>query len=119
MGYLAFPLRFRGSLLQRCDPVEAVVFLVESMARTPHGSWAGSESFGVRDLLAEAPRRPDVLKETVREMNRALADLGIDMVKVDSIQLESGPTGESRYLITLSSAAGPARTHSLRVKQPE
>jgi hypothetical protein len=118
MGYLAFPLRFRGPLLRRCDPVDAVVSVIEVMARTPHGSWAGSEVFGVRDLLAEAQRRPELLRDIVREMNRALEDLGIGLVKVESIQLESASAGESGYLITLAAASGPPRTHSVRVKQP-
>jgi hypothetical protein len=116
VGYVAFPLRFRGALLERCDRTQAVLALIEAMARTARGSWAGSGSFGIRDLLA-ASQRPGALQEAVRQINLALLDLGIDFIRAESVQLESLVGGEGHYLITFSS--GPGRTHSLRVKQPE
>jgi len=50
-----------------------------AMARTPHGKWAGSRHFGLRDFLEDARTRPERLQEAVGELNLAFADLGVNL----------------------------------------
>lgn len=118
MGFVAFPLRLAGALMQRCQEPGAVLSLIEAMARTPHGSWRGNLSFGLRDYFAEARRRPELPQEAVHELNEVLADLGITSVKVVSIQLETSDRDEDCYSVVLSAAAGSPGRHALMVRRP-
>jgi hypothetical protein len=106
LSCIAFPLRFEGGLLRRSSEPEAVVALVEAMARTPGGSWAGSSTFGLRDLLEDARRRPAVVPAMVAKLNLALTDLGISY-RVEAVDREpSVSRGIESYVLTLVPAAG-------------
>jgi hypothetical protein len=115
MSYIAFPLRLRGQLLARCDFAEALVALLGIMARTPRGSWRGLPAFGLRELLAESPKRRELLRQAVLEANAALAELGVEGIAVESIELDSVEGGESSYTVALASEQGANRAHSLKL----
>jgi|RhiMethySRZTD1v2_1073278.scaffolds.fasta_scaffold54653_7 hypothetical protein len=83
------------------------------MATTPHGSWRGSPHFGLRDLLEESRTKRERLAFATGELNRALADLGIDQLRVESLTCESAPGDEvGRWVVTLVAPDG-ARSVSL------
>jgi hypothetical protein len=104
---IAFPLRFEGGLLRRSSEAQAVVALVEAMARTPSGSWAGSSTFGLRDLLEDARLRPTVVPTMVAKLNLALTELGITSYRVEAMNREpSVSRGVESYALTLVPAAG-------------
>jgi hypothetical protein len=107
---LIFPLRFRAGFLRRGSEQEALIALFRVMAQTPKGSWAGSPSFGLRDLLEQHRRRPESTETIVKEMNGALDDLGLTYVRAERVVCESRPGDEiSRWSVTLvsSDAAHP------------
>jgi len=116
MSYIAFPLRLRAALLDRCEFPEALISLLGIMARTPQGSWPGSPSFGLRELLADAPRRRELLREAVLRANAGLAELGVEGVAVESIELDGVEGGESSYTAVLSSAGSASQAHSVKLR---
>ncbi len=110
MSFVAFPIRLENGFLRRFDEPSAVLSLIEIMARTPHGSWSGGIHFGLRDYLQEAAGRPAAPKMLLEEINRALADLGIEKYSVESIVREAGADGDSRvYAISLRSRDGASQ----------
>ena len=115
MPCIAFPLRLEGGLLKRCSEQEAIAAVVEAMARTPGGSWAGSSSFGLRDLLEEARFRPLVIPSLVSRLNRGLADLGLTSYRVEVMEREPSATrGVDSYVLTLApEVGGPGHQLSL------
>jgi hypothetical protein len=85
------------------------------MASTPHGSWAGSPAFGIRDLLEESRSRPDRIQIVLKEVNRALDDLGVTNVRAGAVSCESAPDEEvSRWVVTLVSAEDGTQAFDLR-----
>lgn len=83
------------------------------MASTPHGSWEGSQHFGLRDLLEQTTRRPEKVQLAVEEINHALDDLGITSFQVEGITCESPAGAEvNRWVVTLASKADRTRTYS-------
>jgi hypothetical protein len=66
--------------------------LLEIMARTPRGSWAGHHLFGFREFFPEVSKK-DLSQEsrtllsatTAKEINVVLADLGLTRYRVDSL----------------------------------
>lgn len=112
MGFVAFPIRCREGFLQRCDEPHAILSLISVMARTPHGSWAGSRHFGLRDFFEQARQRPELPQLALHELNYALNDLGIRHYRVESIQRETpASAGEDVYAVVLAAADG--RQHRL------
>ena len=102
--FISFPLRLDNAFLRRCEEPEAILALVRVMATTPHGAWAGSSHFGIRDLFEQARNKPDAPKLAVHEINRALEDLGITHYKVQSITTEPHPNRDiDSYVVTLAS----------------
>ena len=116
MACIGFPLRFEDGRLRRSSEPEVIVALVEAMARTPGGSWAGSPSFGLRDLLEDARVRPAVTSTMIAKLNLALAELGITSYRVEAMARElSVSRGVDCYVLTLVPAAGgQGHTFSLR-----
>jgi hypothetical protein len=107
LSCIAFPLRFEGGLLRRSSEPEAIVALVESMARTPGGSWAGSSAFGLRDLLEDARQRPTVVPTMVAKLNLALTELGITSYRVEAMDREPSVShGVESYALALVPAVG-------------
>ena len=109
--FIAFPLRLDNAFLKRCEEPEAILALVRVMATTPHGTWAGSPHFGLRDWFEQARTRPELPQLAVQEINRALDDLGITHYKVQSIAAES-PTHRDvdSYVVTLADTSGETLT---------
>ena len=107
MPFLAFPLRLEDGVLKRCEEAEAVVSMVRAMARTPRGSWSVLPSFGLRDFLEDARRRPGSLQGTVAQLNATLRELGISHYRVDAIIREAPPQfGVDSYVFTLVATEG-------------
>lgn len=107
MSFIAFPLRLQGGLLKRCDEPEAIIALVQAMARTPGGSWSGSPHFGLRDLLEDARRRPSLIPNLLAKLNQALVDLGVTNYRLETVEREaSAPRDVDSYVLTLVPAAG-------------
>ena len=52
--------------------------------RTPHGKWAGSKHFGLRDFLEEARTRPERIEQAKEELNQTLQEVGM-RYRVESI----------------------------------
>jgi hypothetical protein len=89
---IAFPLRLSRGLLQKTDERDAYLMLLEIMARTPRGSWAGHHLFGFREFFPEVFKeglspesRAHLTTTTVKEINAVLADLGLTRYRVDSL----------------------------------
>jgi hypothetical protein len=114
--FIAFPLRLENGFLRRTGEAEAVLRLIEMMARTPGGSWAGCPAFGVRHLFESMRVRPEGIRQAEKAINDALADLGITHYRVKSIQKEPGPNADTDvYTVTLVSAADPSMTWTARL----
>ena len=113
MSFIEFPLRLDGAYLRRVAEPQAILQLIEAMARTPDGSWAGATSFGVRDFFEGMRMRPEGLKEAVRAINTALADLGIDRYRLESIEKEPGRNPDvDTYSFNLVDASDPRSMYS-------
>ena len=116
MSFIAFPLRLKRAFLERCEEREAILSLIRMMAQTPHGSWAGSRHFGVRDFFEQARRQPDLPDRAVDEINQALLDLEITHYRVESIAREGPSAAEvDSYVVTLASTEPGGETFVLRV----
>ena len=87
------------------------------MGNTPHGSWAGCASFGLRELLEESKNRPERAQLALEELNRALASLGITHVRVERIQKEAQLVGAENLEVELVSKTDPAKVYSLRAER--
>jgi hypothetical protein len=115
MSFTAFPLRLRGSFLDRCDEARAILSLVEIMARTSHGSWPGSDHFGLREFFEMARQRPELPGAAVLEANLALQDLGLSGFRIENIEREDPVRrDEDRYVVTLISKEQQVHRHPLR-----
>jgi hypothetical protein len=113
MSFIEFPLRLDGPYLRRTEEPRAILQLIEAMARTPVGSWAGAPAFGARDLLETLRTRPDGLKEAVRSINSALIDLGISGYRLEGIESEPGKNPDvNTYIFRLVDASDPRRIYS-------
>ncbi len=112
MANLAFPLKLERSFLARCDQRESVVQLLRLMAQTPHGSWKGCPSFGLRNLFEDARSTVEAPRKALEAINRALEDLGVEGWRVSAIESDNGPHAETRgYSVivesTVDSSAPP------------
>ena len=106
MSFVAFPLRLENGFLRRVDEPAAILSLLETMARTPHGSWPGNAQFGLRDDL-HSSSRSEGIKAVLDELNRTLADLGIQNYRVESLERDAAAgEGSAVFAITLVSADG-------------
>jgi hypothetical protein len=107
----------RDGFLLRCSERQALEQLLSDiMARSPHGKWAGSAHFGLRDFLEDARSRPERLQEGVLELNQAFADLGMT-IRAKSIAFVPGPTpGTGVVDISLVPAEAGEEPFQLRVE---
>jgi len=118
MSFLAFPLRLEGGFLKRCPQVNAILSLVDIMAKTPHGSWIGSSHFGVREFFEEARKQPGLPSQAIQELNLALQDLGILDYRVQEIVKESRTQAETdSYVLKIVSTSEGGPAFSLRLVQ--
>ena len=117
---LAFPMRLENSgLLRRQDRVQAVLDLLQVMARTPAGSWAGCPSFGLRDLFDSGRLRSDVNSIAMKRINDAFADLHIlDFTVIDIVRELSAQRETDTYSIVLA-AAGQSQTLTATISQQD
>jgi len=116
MSFLAFPLRLEGGFLKRCPEANAIVALVEVMARTPRGSWIGSRHFGLREFFEEARAHAELSPLAIQELNLALADLGITEYRVEDIVREPQTQGRSdSYILKIVSTTEDGQGHTLRL----
>lgn len=116
MSFIAFPLRLNNSFLRRSEEVDAILSLIRVMATTPHGSWAGTRHFGIRDLFEQGRVRPELPAQAMQEINRALEDLGITHYRVQSIAKEpQAKQDEDSYVVTLASADPDGQVVSRKV----
>lgn len=111
MQTLAFPLRLQeNGLLKRQDQVASLIGLLQVMARTPAGSWAGCPGFGLRDLFEGQRQRADIARLAMLRINEVLEDLGItDYTVTDIVRELSSQRGTDTYAITLGTADGEER----------
>lgn len=92
---IAFPFRLQQGLLRKTDEREVYLMLLEIMARTPRGSWAGHPLFGFREFFPEVTKeshtpeiRNRIADKAVQEINEVLTDLGLIRYRVDSLNVE-------------------------------
>jgi len=113
MPFLEFPLRLDGPYLRRVPEPQAILQLIEAMARTPARSWAGAPAFGVRDVFEGMRVRPEGIKDALRAINAALTDLGIDRYKLESIEKEPGRNADvDTYVFNLIDTSDPHLKYS-------
>lgn len=105
---LAFPLRLReNGLLQRQNTADAVISMLQVMARTPAGSWAGCPSFGLRDLFENGRQRADVARLAMERINETFRELGMETFSVSEVIRELSPGRDTdTYSITVEQAGG-------------
>lgn len=116
MSFLAFPLRLEGGFLKRCSEVNAIVCLVNLMAKTPHGSWIGGAHFGLREFFEEARGQPGLPAQAVKELNLALQELGILDYRVEEIVKEPQMQAEiDSYSLKIVSTAEGGKAHLLHL----
>ena len=115
MQSLAFPLRLQvNGMLQRTQPAASLVGLLQLMARTPRGSWAGCPSFGLRDLFENSRVRADTARLAMERINETLTDLDLRSYKVTEVVREISPGRDTdTYSIVLELGA---TTESVRTR---
>jgi hypothetical protein len=118
LDFVAFPVRIGGNgwLVRSRKPEESVVELLRIMVSTPQQGWRGVAGFGMRDTLAALRSQPGTQLAVIKQMNQTLADLGIDWVRVETIQPEQGADPYSRaYIFTLSFPDKSTETHRIEI----
>ena len=110
MESIAFPMRLRESgLLERNDAQGSIVALLQMMARTPQGSWAGCPGFGLRDLFEEGRLRADAARLAQQRIEETFRDLGITRFAVTEVVREIGGQREvDVYAVTLQDTSSNA-----------
>ena len=100
---IAFPMRLgENGLLRREESVGSLLALLQVMARTPAGSWAGCPEFGLRDLFEDGRQRADLARVAMERTNRVLAELGIDEYRVAEVVREVSANRDiDTYSITI------------------
>ena len=118
MNFVDFPLLVgeSGRLAHAAGPEASILKLLEVMARTPRRGWRGAEAFGLRDTLAELQVKYEARLMTIRQINGALDDLGIDWVRVEDIACAPSTGDQSvSYLLTLSYVGKGTEVQELRL----
>jgi hypothetical protein len=122
MSFVAFPLRVEGGRLARFRGAwRSVRSLLKMMANTSGSGWRGSPHFGLREALAESRHKPDERSATVKQMNRALEDLGVDWLTVKELQPNpfDPASGVVSYDLTVVVHGGTPRTIRLSPDAPD
>lgn len=104
--FLSFPLRVEeGGFLRRSERSNAILLLMQWMARTPGGTWKACPNFGLRDLLESARRSADAPRLALERANAALQDLGFTEFTVEEIVREVSERRDyDVYAVTLTSS---------------
>lgn len=107
-----------NGLLRRGERSASVLALLQMMARTPQGSWAGSEKFGLRDLF-EQRQRADIPRLAAERINATFADLGIvDYTVTEVVRELSANRDVDTYSITLENAATAETLRTTMTQEP-
>ena len=103
MQSLAIPLHLQeNGLLRREEKSQAVLALLDVMARTPQGSWQACPGFGLRDLFESGTMRADVARLATERINASFAELGMaDYVVTEIVHEMSGNRETDTYSIRL------------------
>jgi hypothetical protein len=117
---LAFPLRLQqNGLLQRTSQASSVIALLQLMARTPRGSWAGCPLFGLRDLFEDGRSRADVARLAMERINETLQDLELREYVVTEVVRELSPGRDTdTYAISLELAGTNETVRTQVVYEP-
>lgn len=120
MRFLTFPLRLQeNGLMQRTSQASSVIALLQLMARTPRGSWAGCPLFGLRDLFEDNRMRADTPRLALERMNAALADLDLNGYVVTEVVRELSAGRETdTYSIVLELADGAESVRTQVMYEP-
>ncbi len=117
MGFVSFPLRIKdGRLDATAERAQSIVWLLDLMTSTSEGSWRGSAEFGLREALVAAQAKYDARLVIIRRINQSLLDLGIDWVRVESIEpVTAKELGSLAYLLTLSYRGKGTEVHQIEL----
>lgn len=120
MQSLAFPMRLQeNGLLRRSPQVASVIALLQLMARTPRGSWAGCPVFGLRDLFENSRLRADTARLALERINEALVDLDLHGYVVTEVVRELSPGRDTdTYSISLEVAGTTEAVSTSVVYEP-
>jgi hypothetical protein len=104
MDFVAFPLRIergRGRLARSGGEEESLFSLLWVMTHTSRRGWRGSPDFGLGEVLVDIRRNHDASRAAVKQITRALEDLGVDWVRVVDLRwVGSEQPGEDSYAWT-------------------
>jgi hypothetical protein len=104
-----------NGLLQRAPQSASVVALLQLMARTPRGSWAGCPVFGLRDLFENSRMRADTARLAMERINEALVDLDLRGYTVTEVVRELSPSRETDTYSIVIEVAGTSEAFSTNV----
>jgi len=108
VNFIGFPVRIAGNgwLRRSPSPEEAVMQVLEIMARTPgDGGWRGVKEFGLRDYMMTMSNRRGLQPEAIQAANRILTDQDIRWLRVDAVEREEGrDPSEGIYRVSVFSA---------------
>lgn len=121
MEYLRSPIRIgpKGRLARVGRSAESLAQLVAIMMGTPRRGWRGSSDFGLREMLVQLGMKRGVQLTAVKQMNRAFEDLGIEGVKVKSIELSVQSADRSESSFDLGVEYEDGRSEVLKVGRPD
>lgn len=114
-SFLEFPLRIENGFVKRTGEVAAVLNLIQVMAATPRGTWAGCPEFGIRELLEESTIWRDSLSGIADRMNAALEDLGITLYRVIKAERQAAAMGSGALLVTIGAADAEGERYAVSV----
>jgi hypothetical protein len=119
VDFIGFPVRIgsNGWLQRSPSPEEAVMHVLEIMARTPgEGGWCGVKEFGLRDYMMTMGNRRGLQPEAIQAANRILADLNIQWFRIDAIEKEEGrDPSEGVYRVSVFFAGKGTEVLKVRV----
>lgn len=116
MKTLALPLRVdRNGLLERDDPVTALLSVIRAMASSPRSTWAHAPWFGLQEVFESANTEREDQHDIQDALNRGLAGLGVTWASVGPVRLVRGEApGVRRFELTLELAGGRAVHRTLK-----
>ncbi len=115
MQTLALPLRVGADgRLERTDPVNSLLAVIQAMAGSPAASWRHAPWFGLQEVFEGANLALEQQPGLADAINRALAGLGVTWARVDSvIAPRNRAQGAPRFDITLVLVDGQTVHRSL------
>lgn len=109
MRALALPIRINpDGRLERTEPGEALLQVVQAMVASSAASWAHAPWFGLHELFLAANPAVRDQHRLAEALNRALGELGLTQVRVASVTARAADApGERRFDITFVSEGEP------------